>query len=166
MQLQSFKILQRYNRLIRNYFNESKFIYTLVKEGDRGIALFVNFTIRCIDDALSLNNKLIVLLLTISHRSLQIQIRLLHWQYTYTHHDSNTQNLYDKRDFYFSIVNFPFFDRNIPTSPAYDVYMSQLLQSMFALIICWRKQSIDEEAHSLGVQLFGLWSIQSKSCQN
>ena len=40
-----------------------------------------------------------------------------------------TTNLYDKRDeFSFSIVNFPFLDSNIPTSPAYGVYISQLIR--------------------------------------
>lgn len=37
--------------------------------------------------------------------------------------------LYDKRDdFDFHIVNFPFLDSNIPSSPAYGVYISQLIR--------------------------------------
>ena len=37
--------------------------------------------------------------------------------------------LYDKRDdFNFTIVNFPFLDSNIPASPAYGVYISQLIR--------------------------------------
>ena len=37
--------------------------------------------------------------------------------------------LYDKRDdFNFSIVNFPFLCGNIPQSPAYGVYISQLIR--------------------------------------
>jgi hypothetical protein len=37
--------------------------------------------------------------------------------------------LYDKRDdFDFAIVNFPFLCCNIPLSPAYGVYISQLIQ--------------------------------------
>ena len=37
--------------------------------------------------------------------------------------------LYDKRDdFNFHIVNFPFLDSNIPSSPAYGVYISQLIR--------------------------------------
>jgi hypothetical protein len=36
--------------------------------------------------------------------------------------------LYDKRDdFTFSVVNFPFISSNIPASPAYGVYISQLV---------------------------------------
>ena len=37
--------------------------------------------------------------------------------------------LYDKRDdFDFHIVNFPFLSSNIPSSPSYDVYISQLIR--------------------------------------
>ena len=36
--------------------------------------------------------------------------------------------LYDKRDdFNFPIVNFPFLSSNIPSGPAYGVYVSQLI---------------------------------------
>ena len=38
-------------------------------------------------------------------------------------------SLYDKRDdFNFHITNFPFLSSNIPSSPAYDVFISQLIQ--------------------------------------
>ena len=37
--------------------------------------------------------------------------------------------LYDKRDdFNFSIINFPYLDSNIPHSPSYGVYISQLIR--------------------------------------
>ena len=37
--------------------------------------------------------------------------------------------VYDKRDsFDFHIVNFPFLDSNIPTKPAYGIYISQLVR--------------------------------------
>ena len=37
--------------------------------------------------------------------------------------------VYDKRDgFGFDIVNFPYMDSNIPTNPAYGVYISQLVR--------------------------------------
>ena len=36
--------------------------------------------------------------------------------------------LYDKRDFDFHIVNFPFPSSNIPSSPSYSVYISQLIR--------------------------------------
>ena len=42
---------------------------------------------------------------------------------------SLTTQLYDKRDdFKFYIVNFPFIDSNIPESPAYGVFISQLIR--------------------------------------
>ena len=44
-----------------------------------------------------------------------------------------TTKLYDKRDdFNFSIVNFPYLCRNIPSSPAYGVYVSQLIRYAIA----------------------------------
>ena len=40
-----------------------------------------------------------------------------------------TTTLYDKRDdFDFAIVNFPFSWSNVPLSPAYGVYVSQLIR--------------------------------------
>ena len=37
--------------------------------------------------------------------------------------------IYDKRDDYnFEIVIFPFFDEDVPRSPSYDVYISQLIR--------------------------------------
>ena len=40
-----------------------------------------------------------------------------------------TTKLYDKRDsFNFPIVNFPFMSSNIPSAPAYGVYISQLIR--------------------------------------
>jgi len=50
----------------------------------------------------------------------------------YLEHDINgtlTTKYYDKRDYcIFPIVNYPFLDSNIPSSPAYGVYMSQLIR--------------------------------------
>ena len=44
-----------------------------------------------------------------------------------------TTNIYGKRDdFYFSIVNFPFLYKNIPESPAYGVFISQLIRYSWA----------------------------------
>ena len=38
-------------------------------------------------------------------------------------------SLYDKRDdFNFHIINFPFLSRNIQSSPAYDIFISQLIR--------------------------------------
>ena len=37
-------------------------------------------------------------------------------------------SIYDKRDFNFHITNFPFLSSNIPSSPAYGVFISQLIR--------------------------------------
>ncbi|KAK3087181.1 hypothetical protein FSP39_002749 [Pinctada imbricata] len=43
-------------------------------------------------------------------------------------------SLYDKRDdFNFSITNFPFLSSNIPSSPAYGVFISQLIYAIYAM---------------------------------
>ena len=40
-----------------------------------------------------------------------------------------SSKIYDKRDdFNFEIVNFPFFDGDVPHSPSYGVYISQLIR--------------------------------------
>ena len=40
-----------------------------------------------------------------------------------------SSKIYDKRDdFNFEIVNFPFFDGDVPRSPSYGVYISQLIR--------------------------------------
>ena len=41
----------------------------------------------------------------------------------------HSSKIYDKRDdFNFEIVNFPFLDGDVPHSPSYDVYISQLIR--------------------------------------
>ena len=52
--------------------------------------------------------------------------------------DSVRISVYNKRDdFSFTIVNFPYIDSNIPSRPAYGVYISQLVR--YARI-CTRKE--------------------------
>ena len=49
--------------------------------------------------------------------------------YLYTDNGKLTTRLYDKRDdFNFPIVNFPSLSSNIPSAPAYSVYVSQLIR--------------------------------------
>ena len=44
-----------------------------------------------------------------------------------------SSKIYDKRDdFNFEIVNFPFLDGDVPRSPSYGVYISQLIR--FAMV--------------------------------
>ena len=43
--------------------------------------------------------------------------------------DIVSSKIYDKRDdFHFEIVNFPFLDGDVPGSPSYGVYISQLIR--------------------------------------
>ena len=116
------------------YSYEAEFIQGLLK---RGNAQSFNFTYRYIDDVLSLNNanfsdylhaiypeELEIKDTTDSSNSASyLDLRL----------DIDGTNLctkiYDKcDDFDFAIVNFPFLDSNIPASPAYGVYVSQLIR--------------------------------------
>ena len=49
--------------------------------------------------------------------------------YPYIDNGKLSTRLYDKRDdFNFPIVNFPFLSSNIPSAPAYGVYVSQLIR--------------------------------------
>ena len=49
--------------------------------------------------------------------------------YLYIDYGKLTNRLYDKRDdFNFLIINFPFLSSNIPSAPAYGVYVSQLIR--------------------------------------
>lgn len=98
----------------------------------------LNFSFRYIDDVLSLNN------LQFKDYLHQIYPSELEFKETtdtpalasyldlYLYIDNSGRlksKLYDKHDdFDFPIVNFPFLSSNIPTSPAYGVYISQLIR--------------------------------------
>ena len=57
-----------------------------------------------------------------------IQLRPHHF-WTYTSSGQLSTKIYDKRDdFNFKIINFPNMCSNIPASPAYGVYISQLIR--------------------------------------
>ena len=50
-----------------------------------------------------------------------------------TTNDIVSSKIYDKRDYFnFEIVNFQFLDENVPSSPAYGIYISQLIR--FAIV--------------------------------
>ena len=102
------------------------------------LAQSFNFTLRNIDDVLSLNNfrfgdfadRIYPIELEIkdttdtdrsaSYLDLHLEIDSEGWLRT---------KLYDKRDdFNFPIVNFPFMCSNIPAAPAYGVYISQMIR--------------------------------------
>ena len=68
--------------------------------------------------------------------------------------------LYDKRDDnIFSIVNFPFICNNIPTAPAYRVYISQLIQNSRA---CGTYQDLLDRGLMLARKLLNQWFLLVK----
>ena len=113
-------------------------IQSLLSTGKKKLASQFNFTYRYIDDVLSINNpdfenylgqmypaELEIKDTTESNTSASYLDLLLSIE-------SNGQlrtSLYDKRDdFNFHITNFPFLSSNIPSSPAYGVFISQLIR--------------------------------------
>ena len=111
-------------------------VKTLMKNNFR-LAKKFNSTVRYIDDLLTLNNpsfldeipniypRELVLKKTtesaveVSYLDVKIGIE----------EERFVTSVYDKRDsFNFHIVNFPFLNSNIPTAPAYGVYISQLVR--------------------------------------
>jgi hypothetical protein len=95
-----------------------------------------NHTFRYIDDVLSINNHNFhnyVHLIYPDELDIKGTTETANLSYLdiLLNSDSNgrlTTLLYDKRDdFDFAIVNFPFLCSNIPSSPAYGVYISQLI---------------------------------------
>ena len=120
------------------YSYEAEFMQSLIKKGERQLAKMFNLTFRYIDDVLSLNNKHFANYLhEIYPNELEIKDTTdspnsASYLDLFLRHDGNghlTTRLYDKRDdFDFSVVNFPFLSSNIPASPAYGVYISQLIR--------------------------------------
>ena len=120
------------------YSYEAEFIQKLLHEKKKSLAVAFNSTFRYIDDVLSINNNHFHSYVdsiypneleikdttecSTSASYLDVLLKL----------DTNsklTTQLYDKwDDFNFSIVNFPYLCSNIPASPAYGVYISQLIR--------------------------------------
>ena len=115
---------------------EYKFMKKLLKTNMSKARLFSN-TFRYIDDLLTLNNPSFgnvigdiyppeLVLKETTEKSglvsyLDVGISVRNGQYNTT--------VYDKRDsFNFKIVNFPFMSSNIPSGPAYGIYISQLVR--------------------------------------
>ena len=119
------------------YSYEAEFIQSLLSAGKKRLASQFNFTYRYIDDVLSINNpdfenylgqmyptELEIKDTTESNTSASYLDLLL----SIIGRDGQFRtSLYDKRDdFNFHITNFPFLSSNIPSSPAYGVFISQL----------------------------------------
>ena len=120
------------------YSYEAEFIQTLIRSGQKNLAKSFSSTYRYIDDVLSLNNpKFGDYINYIYPAELEIKETT-----DADHHASSLDlllkydrdcrlqvKLYDKKDdFNFDIVNFPFLSSNIPQSPAYGVFVSQLIR--------------------------------------
>ena len=120
------------------YSYEAEFIQSLLSTGKKNLASQFNFTYRYIDDVLSINNpdfenylgqmypaELEIKDTTESNTSASYLDLLLSIE-----SDGQLRTyLYDKRDdFNFHITTFPFLSNNIPSSPAYGVFISQLIR--------------------------------------
>ena len=117
------------------YSYEAEFVQSLLQAGKKHLAQQFNF--RYIDDVLSLKNtKFAEYLEFIYPRELEIKETTETATsssyldcYLYIDNIKLTTRLNDKRDdFNFPIVNFPFLSSNIPSAPAYGVYVSQLIR--------------------------------------
>ena len=120
------------------YSYEAEFIQSLLSTGRKRLTSQFNFTYRYIDDVLSINNidfenyldqmyppELEIKDTTESNTSASYLDLLLSIGRDGQLHTS----LYDKRDeFNFHITNFPFLNSNIPSSPAYVIFISQLIR--------------------------------------
>ena len=116
------------------YSYEAEFIQSLLSTGRKRLASQFNFTYRYIDDFLSINNHDFENYLgQMYHLNLRSKTRqrasYLDLLLSIGRDGQLHTSLYDKRDdFNFHITNFPFLSSNIPFSPAYGVFISQLIR--------------------------------------
>ena len=120
------------------YSYEAEFIQSLLSTSRKRLASLFNFTYRYIDDVLSINNldfeNYLGQMYPMNLRSkTRRRAILLLPTLIYSCQSIGTVNftlpLYDKRDdFNFYITNFPFLSSNIPSSPVYGVFISQLIR--------------------------------------
>ena len=120
------------------YSYESEFLQKLVKDKKIHEARAFNFTYRYIDDVLSINNSRFAEFLPLIYPP-ELEVKettdtasSASFLDLYLEFDDSAQlstKIYDKRDdFNFKIINFPNMCSNIPASPAYGVYISQLIR--------------------------------------
>jgi hypothetical protein len=115
------------------YSYESEFLQRLVKDKKIHEARAFNFTYRYIDDVLSINNSRFAEFLPLIYPP-ELEVKettdtdsSASFLDLYLEFDDSGQlstNIYDKRD----DLNFPNMCSNIPASPAYGVYISQLIR--------------------------------------
>ena len=140
------------------YTRMRRFVQSLLQAGKKHLAQQFNFTYKYIDDVLSLKNtKFAEYLELIYPRELEKkkQRRLQPPSHTWNVISTLTMRLatrlYNKRDdFNFPIINFPFLSSNIPSAPAYGVYVSQLIRYARA---CSNYQDVMERGKVLTTRL-------------
>jgi hypothetical protein len=121
------------------YSYESEFLQKLVKDKKIHEARAFNFTYRYIDDVLSINNSRFAEFLPLIYTP-ELEIKettdtasSASFLDLYLEFDDNGQlstKIYDKRDdFNFKTIIFPNMCSNILASPAYGVYISQLIRA-------------------------------------
>jgi hypothetical protein len=119
------------------YSYEADFIQGLLRKNEKKLARSFNFMFRYIDDVLSLHNSRFGYFVDHIY-SIELEIKdttdiYRSASYLDLHLEIDSEGklrtkLYDKRDdFNLPIVNFPFICSNIPATPAYGVYISQLI---------------------------------------
>ena len=149
------------------FYYEYKYMKNLIKDNLQ-VAMKFNGTMRYIDDLLTLNNSSFASKIpdiyppeldlkkttesptTVSY--LDILITIDKGKYVTA--------VYDKRDsFNFSIVNFPYLSSNIPSKPAYGVYISQLVRIGR---ICDNFEQFNDRHYKLTSKLIkqGFWYTQ------
>ena len=127
------------------YSYESEFLQKLVKDKKIHEARAFNFTYRYIDDVLSINNSRFVEFLPLIYPP-ELEVKettdtassasFLDLYLEFDDRGQLSTKIYDKRDdFNFKIINFPNMCSNIPASPAYGVYISQLIRYARAVAI-------------------------------
>ena len=151
------------------YSYEAAFIQGLIQKKQKTLARCFNFSFRYIDDVLSLNNDKFRDSLHLIYPS-ELEIKettdttksasYLDLCLSINSKGQLNTKLYDKRDdFNFPIVNFPFLSSNIPASPAYGVYISQLIRYARA---CVNYQDFLDRARLLSQKLLSQGYIHNR----
>ena len=120
------------------YSYEADFIQSLISMGKKHLASRFNLTYRYIDDVFPINNPEFENYLGQMYPA-ELEIKdttegttsasYLDLLLSIGTDGQNHTSIYDKRDdFNFHITNFPFLSSNIPSSPAYGVFISQLIR--------------------------------------
>ena len=149
------------------FYYEYKYMQNLIKDNLQ-VAMKFNGTMRYIDDLLTLNNSSFASKIPdIYPPGLDLKkttkspttVSYLHILITIDKGKYVTA-VYDKRDsFNFSIVNFPYLSSNIPSKPAYGVYISQLVRIGG---ICDNFEQFNDRHYKLTSKLIkqGFWYTQ------